>query len=105
VVVAGEVRCRNGVILEVEKYAETERRARSRLFVRTYSYRYNAYLPGNCTVLRYDNGHGDDFQEYHAHPYDAKAGEAVKVGRRITRDEMPHLSEVLDEIQSLPLPN
>ena len=104
VVVHGTVRCRNGVVLEVEKYAECEARGSrsSRLWVRTFSFRYNVHIPGKCTVLRYDNGHGEDFDEYHAHPYDKDVGEAVKAGKQISRDEMPHLSEVLDEIDSLP---
>ena len=105
VAITGSIRCRNGIVLDVEKYADTELRGTSnpRLWVRTYSYRYNAYIPGKCTVLRYDNGH--DFEEYHAHPFDPSTGEAIKVGKRITREEMPHLSQVLAEIDSLPIPN
>lgn len=102
-VAEGTIICRNGVRLEIANYADCQRRGKrsSRLWVRTFSFRYNAYIPGRCTVLRYDNGHGED--EYHAHPYDAATGEAVQQGRRISREEMPHLSEVLDQIGALPL--
>lgn len=105
--VYGSIRCRNGVVLEVSKYAETEIRGgrNSRLWVRTFSFRYNAHIPGRCTVLRYDNGHSEDFEEYHCHEFDTTAGEAVKEAKQISRHEMPHLSEVLDEIDALPLPS
>jgi hypothetical protein len=98
--VAGAIYCGNSVILEVEKYAETKWRGRRnpRLWARTFAFRYNAHLPRQETVLRYDNGHSLD--EYHMHAYDerlGKAGPAI----RISREEMPHLSEVLDELQAL----
>lgn len=103
VAVLGSIRCRNGVVLEVEKYAECEWRGRRnrQLWVRTFSFRYNAHVPGRGTVLRYDNGHSE--HEYHAHPFDVRTGEAVKRGRPISREDMPHLSEVLDEIEDLPI--
>lgn len=102
VAVYGTIHCRNGVILEVEKYAETKVIG-GRTWVRMYSYRYNAYLPGKCTVLRYDNGHAED--EYHVHPFDPQTGEAAKEGKLIARNDMPHLSEVLDEIAELAISN
>ena len=100
VAVSGTIRCRGGIVLEVEKYAEAELRGRRnpRLWVRTYSFRYNAYLPGKHSVLRYDNNH--DFDEYHRHPYDPATGTLGPVAI-ITRADMPHLSQVLDEILDL----
>ena len=100
VAVAGTIYCRNGVILEVERYARTEWRGQRnpRLWVRTFAFRYNAHLPRQETVLRYDNGHSLD--EYHVHAYDQRLGKAGSA-RRISRQEMPHFSEVLDELQDL----
>jgi hypothetical protein len=98
--VVGTIYCRSGVVLEVEKYAMTEWRGRRtpRLWARTFAFRYNAHLPGQETVLRYDNGHSID--EYHVHAYDVRLGKAGPA-RQISREEMPHLSEVLDELQEL----
>ncbi|MCH7511221.1 MAG: hypothetical protein IIB19_02530 [Chloroflexi bacterium] len=98
VAVKGEIRCTNGIILEVEKYGDCELRGKSRLWVRTFSYRYNAYIPGKHTVLRYDNGHGVD--EYHTHRYDPKAGREGPA-QLISREDMPVMGEVLSELAKL----
>lgn len=100
VVIQGEIRCRNNVVLTVEKYAETDWRGRRnpQLWARTFSYRYNAHKGGAHTLLRYDNSH--DFEDYHVHRYDPEAGALLET-RALSRDEMPHLSEVLDELQEM----
>src|SRR3989442_3157158 len=88
VVVWGEIECPNGIILTVEKYAETRvvgSGRRQRLQARTFSFRYNAHKKGHHPLLRYDNSHADD--EYHAHYYDDATGIETE-NRPLTREEM-----------------
>lgn len=87
--------CPNAVVLEVEKYMET-RDANGRLLVRTFSFRYNAYIKGKHNILRYDNGH--DFDEYHRHVYDVQTGEQI-ISELLERSDFPVLSDILDELE------
>lgn len=99
-VVEGIIYCKHGVVLEVTKWLETRLSGRryQQIQVRGAFYRYNAHLAGRHTILRYDNSHDPD--EYHVHRYDLRTG-AIIDRRSLTRNEFPHISEVLDELQSL----
>lgn len=94
------VHCRKNVILEVTKYFETMRRGRGegRLYVRTQSYRYNAWIRGKHNILRYDNAH--DLDDYHGHRYDPSTGNLI-TRSPMSREEFPLFSEVLDELQEM----
>jgi len=72
--VEGEIYCRSGVVLEVDKYLHLKY-IRGRAYVRGFSYRNNAYLPGKHNVLRYDNAH--DPEGYHRHAFDLATGTQV----------------------------
>jgi hypothetical protein len=89
-----------GVTLEVTKAFETKRMGpgRGSLYVRGFSYRYNAHIRGKANVLRFDNG--DDPNDYHGHWFDIQTGEEV---RRVSmhRDNFPVFSEVLDELDKI----
>ena len=88
------------VMLEVTKYLATDRRGpgRGRLYVRTFSYRYNAWIKGKHAILRYDNN--DDLDDYHGHWWDVETGEFLE-RRSMSRDEFPVFSEVLDELDEM----
>ena len=94
------VHCPDGVILEVTKVFETKRMGpgQGRLYVRAFSYRYNAWIKGKHNVLRYDNSHNLD--EYHGHRFDLDTGELL-TRRMMSRDEFPLFTEVLDELQEI----
>lgn len=82
----------------MSKIFETRTVGRGRLQVRCFSYSYNAYIRGRHNILRYDNNHG--FDDYHKHTFDVKTGKQVK-RESLKRNEFPHLSEVLDELEKM----
>mgnify|MGYP001611148168 CR=1 FL=1 len=94
--IVGEIFCLGGIVVEVEKYLETYEAPSGQIFVRGFSYRYNAYLPGKHNLLRFDNGHS--FDEYHRHEWDWATGKETE-RCIITRNEFPTLGEVLDELE------
>jgi hypothetical protein len=96
----GWVYCPKGVVLEVEKYLETERRGpgRGTVYVRGVSYRYNAWIEGKHNILRYDNGHSLD--DFHGHWYDLETGREIRQ-KALTRNEFPLMSEVLTELAGI----
>ena len=96
--VAGEIYCLGGIVVEVEKYLETYEANSGQIFVRSFSYRYNAYITGKHNVLRYDNGH--DFDEYHRHVWAIETGAEMEE-RTITRSEFPTLGEMPDELEDM----
>ncbi|MBI4317865.1 MAG: hypothetical protein HY675_05195 [Chloroflexi bacterium] len=99
VVVTGRVYCHHGVVVDVEKYLDLEYRQGGRRFVRAYSYAYNAYFKGKHNILRYDNNH--DFEQYHCHRLDLASGRQIGDPIPLTRQQFPHLSEVLDELERM----
>jgi hypothetical protein len=100
VIYEGELQLPKGVTLQVRKAFQTKRMGpgRGSLYVRGYSYRYNAHIKGKHTVLRFDNGHHPD--EYHGHWFDIETGDEIE-RRVMSRDDFPVFSEVLDELDRL----
>jgi hypothetical protein len=100
VVYEGEFALPEGMTLQVTKAFETKRMGpgRGSLYVRGFSYRYNAHIRGKHTVLRYDNN--DDFDDYHGHWWNKETGELLK-RRSMSRDEFPLFTEVLDELDQI----
>ncbi len=100
VVYEGEFSLPKGVTLEVTKAFETKRMGRGRgsLYIRGFSYRYNAHIRGRGNVLRFDNG--EDFEDYHGHWFDIETGEEIS-RVPMSRDDFPVFSEVLDELDKI----
>ena len=96
--IVGTIYCFRGVALEVDKRLHTRHFGRT-LKVRTYYYRYAAYLRGRHNLLRYHNTHQSD-DDYHRVEFNPLTGELV---RRSTmpRHQFPVLSEVLDELETM----
>ena len=98
----GEIACLGGIVVEVEKYLEVLEGEALDAYVRTFEYKYNAFVRGHNNILRYDNshayaGHGDP---HHKHVYDWKTGEPLPdfpawVGER----DWPTLGEVMEELR------
>ena len=92
----GEVYCLRGVVLTEENWLEI-RYSGQLPRVRTYSFRYAAWVPGGNAVLRYHNRHRGD-SSYHHRVFDPQTGRRIFY-ERLQRREFPTLSEVLDEIE------
>lgn len=104
--IEGDIYCYNNVILSITKTLETKAAKDGRLKVRCFSYSYNARVAGKHNILRYDNGHYDngheDFNYYHKHIFDWRTGKEINI-ETLTREKFPLLSEVLSELEDLPL--
>ena len=96
--IVGDIYCLRGVALAVDKRLQTRYFGRT-LEVRTYHYRYAAYLRGRHNLLRYHNTHQSD-NDYHRVEFNPLTGALV---RRSTmpRRQFPVLSEVLDELETM----
>ena len=100
-VVEGLIVCRNGLLLRVEKSGDLERTSAQR--VRMSLYRYNAWRPGGHNVLRYDNQHLGDEDNYHRHEFDLTTGEEVDL-RYLNRQEFPVMHQIFGELmKSVPI--
>lgn len=74
--IAGEIACRGGIVIRVDKTLEMAEGADDPL-VLTFVYAYNAFVRGHGNLLRHDNahthpGHAD---EHHRHDFDWRTGE------------------------------
>lgn len=96
---SGQVFCQGGVHLHAIKALAT-RKTGNRLQVRCERYSYNAFFVGQHNILRYDNGHLEDPDEFHRHLFDLDTGEQVE-RTLLTRDELPLLHEILTEVQQI----
>lgn len=94
----GQVYCRHGVILEVEKWFET-REVGTLLQIRCFSYRYVAWTQGGSSILRYHNLHDDD-NEYIHRVFNPQDGSQV-LYETLTREQFPLFTDVLDEAEYL----
>ena len=94
VVLSGLVYCKRDVVLEVEKWFETRFRGQI-LQVKGVLYRYVAWVEGGYPVLRYHNLHENDNYVHRA--FNPRTGEEI-LYEVLTREQFPHLSDVLDEI-------
>lgn len=94
----GTIVCTGGILVSVHKVLDA-RSVHGHLEVRGTRYAYNAYLPQQWNILRYDNGHADA-NEFHRHEFDLATG--VEHRRDvITRAEMPTLADFLTEVQEM----
>ena len=96
--IQGHVFCLGNVVLEVEKYLQMMERENGQLFVRGFSYRYHAFVPGEHSLVRYDNSHGEDV--YHRHAFEPVTGQETEI-TDLTRNEFPTFSEILDELEEI----
>ncbi|MCI0441192.1 MAG: hypothetical protein L0177_18980 [Chloroflexi bacterium] len=95
----GDVYCLNGVTLEVEKWFETRETNNGLLQVRGITYRYIGYVQGGNLALKYHNLHADK-SEYIHRVYDPATGDEIFY-ERLTREQFPIMTEVLDELEIL----
>lgn len=100
ILLMGEIHCHNGVAIRVHKSLQVQADPNGRPLVRGSRYSYQAFLPGERGILRYDNAHGDAPEEFHRHEYDLISGEE-KPRILLSRDEMPRLSEFVDEVAEM----
>ena len=94
----GRVYCLKDVVLEVEKWFETQYSGNT-LRVRCHTYSYIGWLPGLHLLLKYHNLHRDR-DEYHHRLYDPATGEEI-FHEILERRQFPTFTEVLDELQAL----
>ncbi len=96
----GEIQCQGGIVLEVEKVLTILDGTGDNALVQTTYRSYHAYARGKGNIVRYCSGH--DHRPYdHVHRYDAPAtwNEILPVQELWTEDEIPTLSDVLDELR------
>jgi len=98
-VLEGELYCKHDIVVTITNVMSTKEVGGGRVQVRGWSYRYNAHIKGqdDSCIIRYDNVHG--FEDYHKHFKNPKTGKEDRIP--LTRDEFPHLHEVLDELEIL----
>ncbi len=95
---AGQVTCRGGIVIEVEKVLAVRLNARNETQVRGLSYRYHAPAPGRGNLLRYDNAHHVD--EFDRHEYDFVSHEQRPI-QILGREELPTLIEIVSELDEM----
>lgn len=96
--VEGCLRLLNGAVLEVAKWGDVERTPQQR--VRMTAYNYAAYIPGEASLLRYDNMHILEPEVFDRHEYDPVTGTEIAF-KELTRLELPVMHEIIDEIEHL----
>ena len=88
--VYGLIECSDDVILDVDKWLDSDGSA-----VRGADYAYHAYVVRDNSdrrpVLRYDNAHGP----FHCHIFDLETGDGTET--ELARDEFPTLDRVIQE--------
>ena len=95
---AGVVRCRSSVHLEVMHWFET-RYFGNTLRIRCHTFTYIAWLPGEHLLLKYHNLHRDH-DEYIHRVYDPATGKEI-FSEVLQRHQFPTFPEVLDELEYL----
>ena len=95
----GFVQCEKGVLLEVTKKFDVNRDNRGRMYVRCYSYRYIATMPGSHLLLKYHNRH-ENPDDYIHRVYDPATG-TEEFNETLQRYQFPTFPEVLDELEYL----
>ena len=95
----GELYCKHNIIVTIDNVMLTKEVGGGRVWVRGWSYRYNAHIKGqdDSCIIRYDNVH--DIDDYHKHAKNTATGKEDRIP--LTREEFPHLHEVLDELEKL----
>jgi hypothetical protein len=92
----GMVRCPKSVVLEVEKWFESQYFG-STLRIRCRIYRYIAWKVGGHLLLKYHNLHRDS-SEYHHRLYHPSSGREM-FHEVLERYQFPTFPEVLDELE------
>src|SRR5690349_11267636 len=96
----GYIICKQGVHIDVRKLLETRLVGHGQLQVRGLRYSYNAYIPGQSNILRYDNGHADP-DEFHRHEFDLSTSREKLPRTILARQEMPTLAQFLEEVAAI----
>lgn len=102
---SGEVACKGGVVVSVEKFLGVLEGDGPAALVQTEWYSYNVFVRGWHNVLRYDNQHPQHLypghqDPHHKHVFDWRSGEERKDSPTwIGAEEWPTLSEVIREAE------
>lgn len=94
----GDVFCKRNIVLEVDKYFETQTRGKN-VRIKGFSYLYVAHVSSGNLILKYHNHH-DSLDEYHHRIYNFRTGEEID-HEVLNRHQFPSMTEVIDEIESL----
>ena len=98
----GEIACLGGIVVRVEKYLEVLAGEALDAYVRTFEYKYNAFVRNHNNILRYDNthvceGHADP---HHKHMFDWKTGDSLPgFPAWVGEHGWPTLGEVMEELR------
>ena len=98
----GEINCLGGIMVEVKKKLQILSGQGPNAMVKTCEYSYNAYAIGRGNLFRYNSPHGYHRPYHHVHRYDI-LGTWDEIGdpEELRENEVPTLSEVLDEVREL----
>ena len=96
----GDIHCEGAVIIEVSKLYDVRTNARGDEQIRGALYRYTARVPGRGNILRYDNLHQDEPDNFHRHLYHPETWQQSSV-TSLGRDQLPTLIEAIEEVMHL----
>lgn len=100
--IVGEIACLGQIVVKVEKYLHILEGYGEGALVRTFEYKYNAFVRSRNNILRYDNahrhpGHGD---AHHKHLFNWRTGrELPGFPQWVGESGWPTLGEVLSEVE------
>jgi Family of unknown function (DUF6516) len=102
----GEVACKGGIVVSVEKFLDVLEGDGPAAQVQTEWYSYNAFVRDGHNILRYDNQHPEHLYQghqdpHHKHTFDWRSGDEEENSPTwIGADRWPTLSEVIREVES-----
>ena len=92
------IRCLGGIRVAVEKKLKILNGQGANALVQTSEYHYNAFVRDQGNLFRYDSPHGHR-PYHHVHRFDfLKTWSQTGVQELRTENEIPTLSDVLDEV-------
>ena len=94
--IRGFVRCRDGIWVKVNKELVTVETRSGRKKVQTRTYNYHAHHDLLGPLFRYDSSHGDH-KDYHHKDIYSPLTDVPKNHIELDWENVPHLSEVIDE--------
>ncbi|MEL7352759.1 MAG: hypothetical protein ABG776_12530 [Cyanobacteria bacterium J06555_13] len=103
-VMRGEIGCKGGILIDVEKTLAIISGWGDEALVETVRYKYNVSLRGLSNILRYDN-QDEDFSfrknhadRHHKHVFDWRTGIQQRV-EWVGADNWPKLNQVIEEMR------
>lgn len=100
----GTITCQGGIVVEVEEVEKVLKIISgdgANAMVQTVQYRYHAYAQDRGNILRYDSPHSHR-PYHHVHRHDiCGTWTETAIDELRTEDDIPTLSEVLDELREI----